>query len=186
MMALALMLGCVAWAETDMGMFEFSFGDFSMMLPEDLYAEIADAIENNVVFFQVNEDYDPEAVHNANLNCLWSKDTADIDLLEPTALAREFLEMCLQGYEAIDISVVDPTLYGAEYFELSGKHAMTALYSFTLDFSPRGEDLQYTAYSLVMFVPVNNGETYIFTLTAMDLYECEKLVAVLNSLEWLV
>lgn len=34
MMALVLMLGCAAWAETDPGMFEYPFGDFSVMLPK--------------------------------------------------------------------------------------------------------------------------------------------------------
>lgn len=186
MMALALMLGCAAWAETDPGMFEYPFGDFSVMLPEDMEGDVADTIENNVPFFMFYEDYDPEADFNATLNCVWSEDMVDIDSAEPTALAQVILEQTAQQYETMGISVVDSTLIGAEYTGLNGKHAMTAVYTYALDYSPTGEDLQYAFYTLQMYVPVKNGETYIFTLTAEDLLECERLVAVMNSIEWTV
>lgn len=91
-LACMLMLSCAAWAESDPELYEYSFGDFSMMLPEDLEGTIADTIEECVPFFYFYEDYDPEADHNANLNGVWSEDVIEIDSEEPTAIARSIMK----------------------------------------------------------------------------------------------
>lgn len=123
-LVLVLMLGCAAWAESEPELYEYSFGDFTLMLPEDLYGTIADTIEDNVPFFYFYEDYDPEADFNANLNCVWSEETADIDAAEPIAIARSIMKQVVQQYEEMGIGVEDPMLHGAKYDELNGKRAL--------------------------------------------------------------
>lgn len=185
-LVLMLTFGCAAWAESDSELFEYSFGDFSMMLPGDLEVSIADTIEESVPFFYFYEDYDPEADINANLNCVWSEDMIDIDSAEPTAIAQSILNDVVQQLEAMDIGVEDPTLYGADYVELNGKRALLVVYSNMLNYSALDIDIQCLNYTLQMIVPIENCSTYTFTITAEDLLECERLIAILKSIEWLV
>lgn len=185
-LACMLMLGCAAWAESDSELFEYSFGDFSVMLPEDLEGTIADTIEESVPFFYFYEDYDPEADVNANLNCVWSEEMIDIDSAEPTAIAQSILSQVVQQYEAMGIGVEDSTLYGADYVTLSDKQSMFTLYSNVLDYSALDIDTKCLYYTLQLIVPIENCGTYTFTLTAEDIGECERLAYILDSIKWMV
>lgn len=185
LMVLALMLNCAAWAESD-ELYDLYFEDFIMQVPGDTIGTMAEAIENNVPFFMFYEDYDPDAVFNANLNCVWSEEITDIDAAEPTEIAQTLLQMVVLQYEAMGIGVDDPQLYDAEYDELNGKRALSVLYSAVLDYSALGVDAQVLLYTFQLIVPIENCGTYNFTLTTEDLEACERLLTILASVEWTV
>ena len=182
---LALMMLCgAAFAEDAENLLVLEYPDFTIAIPKDAVGNAADAIESNVPFLRVYQDYDPEAVFSNNLNVVWNQDVLDLDAATPLAMAQEALSYAMLQHELVGLKAENARVLLAEYDEHDGQRALSFIVSMDLDYSTLGLYYSCTMYTLQAVVPIEGVGTYSFTIGTDDMEGSQMLLDIVNSVRW--
>lgn len=182
---LVLMLACTAAIAEESVLTEHNFGDFSISFPVDMYGSLAEEVTSGAPFMQLLQDYDAEAAFNKNLTMTWSQELLDITSAEPQLYADSMLSIAVLQLEAAGITVENPAVVSAEIMSLDGKDALVMTYSFDLDYSGAGMDLQMALYTQQRIIPDEAfAGTYSVTISTDNLEDAALLMQIADSIKW--
>lgn len=182
---LALMFACSIAVAEETALTEHNFGDFSISFPDDMYGALAEEVTSGSPFMQLLQDYDAEAAFNKNLTMTWSQDLLDITSAESQLYADSMLSVAVLQLEAAGITVENPAVVSAEIMALDGKDALVMTYSFDLDYSGAGMDLQMTLYTHQRIIPDEAfAGTYSVTISTDNLEDAALLMQIADSIKW--
>lgn len=184
LLSLMLLLPVVAMGEaaSNPDVYSVDLGDFSITITSDDLLQKGVKAEGSILFI-LYPAYDESNQFHCNLNAVWTaEDLSVIGVIGAEVFAQSVLEQSTAALAADGIAVDNSQLLNAVYDEET--QSTTLIYSMDIDYTSVGLDLAITMYQLQLYMPVSEGNTYIFTISADTLENTEAMLAYLNTIEF--
>ena len=181
LLCLVLFLPVMAMAENQIeaDVFTIDFGDFTMVLHDGDYYELAPTKTNNAVYAMVYPAYDATAATHDNFNVVWSAQDASpvIAMYGAETYAKLLLQTFEAQYKSMGIKMTDGQVIAARYEDGVGAF----ITSCNMDYTGAGYALVTPMYQLQAYFCFAEQGSYIFTFTAVSLDELDALSSYLDT-----
>ena len=182
MLALAA-IGAMAEAAAAVTDETYDFGDFSMTYPGDCQLQVAEKTEGGI-FFTLLSPATSEGQITNNMNCLWNSEFLDVETTDP----QEVLDYTVDGFaaeaEAQGLIVSNVTGLKADTVNVGGRQGIAIAYSYDVDYTNLGVDLQTTLICSSFSFSDPSFGTYIFSVTSGNEAGLNALAGALDSITW--
>ncbi|MGN0753849.1 MAG: hypothetical protein ACI4ME_05260 [Aristaeellaceae bacterium] len=181
LLCLVLFLPVMAMAENQIetDVFTIDFGDFTMVLHDGDYYEIASTKTSNAVYAMVYPAYDATAVTHDNFNVVWSAEDASpvISLYGAETFAKLMIQTYEAQYKTMGIKMTDAQVIAAKYEDGVGAFVTSCF----MDYTDTGYELVTPMYQLQAYFCFAEQGTYIFTFSSVSFDELETLSSYLDT-----
>jgi len=184
-LAFALLLTGAALAKAPV--FTHNFGDFTLVLPEDITGSIAEEKVANEVFFTLYQDYSENNMFNKSLDCVWTEEIVDYTAIDAAEYTQVVLDSTVAQLSAMGIGISDAAVIEPALEEHDGYSMLTYALFMNVDYTALGIDLKLPLYTL--FAQMSDeavGGSYSFTITTDDPENTQALMDIMDSLDWTI
>ena len=181
LLCIALMLPVLALAEGAAEWVTLDYEDFSMQVKSTDILQQGEK-SNGSVLFTLYPDYADADVFHSNINCAWiSNDLTGLGGMSARAYAQMVLDAAKQQFSAQNIACQNEQIISYELSEDGTE--LSLLFSYDLDYSAAGHNLQTTLYQLQLYAMLGDKGTYMFTFSATDMATLENMLVYAQTVE---
>ena len=161
----------------------YDFGDFTLTYPGDSQLQVVEKAEGAVFFTLLSPSTSEGQVTN-NMNCVWNSEYLDTASTDP----QEVLDYTVEGFaaeaEAQGLIVSNVTGLQADTVDIGGLQGIAIAYSYDVDYTNLGVDLQTTLICTAFSAADPAFGTYTFSVTSGNQAGLDQLAGVLDTIVW--